>query len=215
MKRSKKDHNNERHFLLFMDVIFWSCNRINCHMFPCFLNCIDFFVNVFERKSRNSTLVLGSVQRGVQEPTVVVVAAIQMGQSVTMTIAALLCQPRLSGRVAEQKPLLCESLQKKKKQLKAHQLWKTRFSGLMKPRLNCLASAPCVMSRGNHLRDMQWRPLCSWEPSMQQKFVVAFPKSVPQLHTLGFAGSSFYSMAQFLLRFTSSAVRDHIDRCVF
>ena len=69
------------------------------------------------------------------------------------TISAALHQSGLYGRVAWRKPLLSKRhikarLEFAKRQLKTFRPWETRFSGLMKPRLNSLAWMPNVTSGG-------------------------------------------------------------------
>ena len=78
--------------------------------------------------------------------------------------------------VARQMPLLSERhmkacLELAKKTPKGLWLWETRFSGLMKPRLNCLASILSVMSGGNQaplitclIPSQRWKWLSTYGP---------------------------------------------------
>ena len=77
------------------------------------------------------------------------------------TISAALHQLGLYGRVARWKPLLSKShmtirFEFAKRQLKTLRPWKTRFSGLMKPRLNILAWMPSDMSGENLAPSLRW-----------------------------------------------------------
>ena len=77
------------------------------------------------------------------------------------TFTAALHQSGLYGRVARRKPLLSKRhmtarLDFAKRQLKTLRPWETRFSGLMKPRLNSLAWMPSVTSGGNLAPSLLW-----------------------------------------------------------
>ena len=89
-------------------------------------------------------------------------SSVEMGEpSRRTTISAALHQSGLYGRVARRKPLLNKShmtalLEFAKRQLKTLRTWETRFSGLMKPRLNSLASMPSVTSGGYLAPSLRW-----------------------------------------------------------
>ena len=82
-------------------------------------------------------------------------SSVEMGEhSRRTTISAALHQSSLYGRVARWKPILSKRHMKArfefaKRHLKTLRPWETRFSGLMKPRLNSLAWIPSILSGGN------------------------------------------------------------------
>ena len=79
-------------------------------------------------------------------------SSVEMGEpSRRTTISAALHQPGLYGRVARREPLLSKRHMTARLEfaLKALRPWETRFSGLMKTRLNSLAWMPSVTSGGN------------------------------------------------------------------
>jgi hypothetical protein len=76
-------------------------------------------------------------------------------------ISAALHQSGLYGRLARRKPLfnkrhLTACLEFAKSHLKTLRPWETRFSGLMKPRLNSLVWMPSVMFCGNLASSLRW-----------------------------------------------------------
>ena len=77
------------------------------------------------------------------------------------TISAALHQSGFYGRVARRKPFIRKrhmtaGLEFAKRYLKTLRPWETRFSGVMKPRLNSLAWMPSVTSGGNLAPPLRW-----------------------------------------------------------
>jgi hypothetical protein len=84
-----------------------------------------------------------------------------MGEPSRRTTISAALQSGLYGRVARLKPLLSkrhmtDHLEFAKRHLRTLILWETRFSGLMKPRLNTLAGMPSITSGGNLAPSLRW-----------------------------------------------------------